>query len=237
MIKIAICDDDIEYLDKTKLIINQWLHDYGILAELYCFHDGDSLFTKHKSCKFDIIFLDIIMPFFNGIDTARQLRDIDKSVFIVFLTSSVEFALESYSVKANDYILKPITYEKIKEVLDYYMTLSEQELDNIILKTDYGYQKIYLHDIEYIESQNKYCIFFLTSGKSFKTMKPLYSFEDELLNKPEFFKCHRSYIVSMLNIDHFNSTEITTKNGGRIPIARGKGKLFSDAYFAFMFYE
>jgi len=50
-----------------------------------------------------------------------------------------------------------------------------------------------------------------------------------------FYKCHRSYMVNLLNIDHFNSSEILTRSGVRVPIARGLGKAFKEAYFAYMF--
>ena len=67
---------------------------------------------------FHIILLDILMPLLNGMDTARELRQYDKTVKIIFLTSSPEFALESYDVKAYSYLLKPVTYEKLEETLN-----------------------------------------------------------------------------------------------------------------------
>ena len=66
---------------------------------------------------------------------------------------------------------------------------------------------------------------------------PLYSFEDKLTNSNGFFKCHRSYLVYLPNIDHFSTTEITTKSGRNIPIARGYAKAFKEAYFSLMFRE
>ena len=110
-----------------------------------------------------------------------------------------------------------------------------QEPENVIIKSVEGYQKIYLHDIEYIEAQNKRVFFLLRSGKVVEVIRTLYVFESELTYSKGFFKCHRSYLVYIPNVDHFNNTEIVTKSGRRIPIARGFGKAFHDAYFAFMF--
>ena len=66
----------------------------------------------------DLVFLDILMPLLNGMDAARELRRVDAAARIVFLTSSPEFALESYAVKAQGYILKPVTGEKLREALE-----------------------------------------------------------------------------------------------------------------------
>lgn len=187
------------------------------------------------SARLDIIFLDIMMPLLSGMDTAREIRQRDKAVKIVFLTSSPEYALESYSVKASGYILKPVSDEKLSEVLNDCNAALKEEPEHLLLKSIHGYHKIYLHVIEYIEAQNKRVVFFLKSGQSLMITEPLYSFENKLLAKDGFFKCHRSYIVSMLYVNSFSLTDITMKSGCRIPIARGSGKAFQDAYFSYMF--
>ena len=145
--------------------------------------------------------------------------------------------LESYEVKAQGYLLKPVTYEKIRETLDECSYSFAAEPDHIILKTTLGYQKLYLHEIEYAEAQNKKVIFYLQTGRTVETFDPLYYFENRLTNNLGFFKCHRSYLVYMPNVDHFNMTEIVTKSGRKIPIARGYGKAFKEAYFTLMFRE
>ena len=183
----------------------------------------------------DIIFLDIIMPLLNGMDTARELRQTDKAVKIIFLTSSPEFALESYEVKAQGYVLKPIVYEQLKDMLDECAHTITDEPAHIVLKTSFGYQKLYLHDIEYAEAQNKKVVFHLCTGDTLEASEPLHSFENRFTEDNRFFKCHRSYLVYLQNVDHFTTTQITMKSGRSIPIARGYAKAFKEAYFAQMF--
>ena len=67
---------------------------------------------------FDIILLDVVMPLLNGIEAANELREKDKNVKIVFLTSSPEFAVASYTVKASNYLLKPVEPAKLFACLD-----------------------------------------------------------------------------------------------------------------------
>jgi DNA-binding LytR/AlgR family response regulator len=237
MLRIAICDDDALSVVDIKNLIESWSVELAAKLEIDTFDNGDSLLRASDISRYDIIFLDIVMPLLNGIDTAKELRDQDKSVKIVFLTSSTEFALQSYSVKATDYCIKPITYQKLSEVMDDCTVMINQEPEYLTLKTVGGFQKIYLHEIEYVEAQNKRVFFFLRSGQEIEILQPLYTFENVLTVSKGFFKCHRSYLVYMSNVDYFNAVEIKTKAGRRVPIARGYGKAFQDAYFSAMFNE
>ena len=235
MLKIAVCDDSPDFLQLAVDMVERWTEQSRIQTEIYRFDNGDALHAKNAVTHMDIIFLDIIMPLQSGIDTAKELRQSDNAVKIIFLTSSPEFALESYEVKAQGYLLKPVTYEKIKETLDECSHSFDEEPKNIVLKTAFGYQKLYFHDIEYAEAQNKRVVFFLRTGKTVEAAQPLHSLEDRITENDGFFKCHRSYLVYLPNVDHFSMTEIITKTGRSIPIARGYGKSFKEAYFTFVF--
>ena len=235
MIRVAVCDNEREALDKASNMVLDWADENGIEVELHQFENGDDLISYNAANRMDIILLDIIMPMLNGMDTAKEIRKYDSSVPILFLTSSPEFALESYDVKARGYLLKPVNYERLKDLLDDVSQMLLEEPKHLILKTEYGYQKIYYRDIEWMEAQNKTIFIFLRNGKQIKTTETLHSFESKLDDSEGFFKCHRSYIVNILNVDTYNVTEIVTKSGHRIPIARGYGKAFQEAYFNFMF--
>lgn len=237
MLRIAICDDNLTFLQSAVSLIKDWAKQREISADIFSFQNGDELISKSISVHIDIIFLDIIMPLLNGMDTAKELRQKDAAVKIIFLTSSPEFALESYDVRAHDYLLKPISYEKIKKTLDECVNSLSVEPESLLIKTSFGYQKLYFHEVEYVEAQNKKVIFYLKSGKTVQAVEPLHSFEDKFADSNHFFKCHRSYLVYMPNVDHFNNAQIVTKSGRNIPIARGYAKAFKEAYFMVMFQE
>ncbi len=235
MLRIAICDDNEDFIKDAVYMIEKWVEETGMQVKISCFNNGDDLIVQNTIHRMDIIFLDIIMPLLNGMEIAKELRKRDSAISIIFLTSSPEFALESYEVKARGYLLKPIDYGRLKELLDDCSYSSSAEAKNLVLKIKYGYQKLYYQDIEYIEAQNKTIIFHMRNGKNIETTETLSSFANRLNDSEGFFKCHRSYIVYFPNIDHFSMTEIITKSGYRVPIARGYGKAFQEAYFAFMF--
>ncbi len=233
--RIAICDDEKEYLDNMVELLQKWSKESDTDVEILRFCDGDSLISQSKLTKFDIVFLDIVMPLLNGMDTAREIREYDKSVLLIFLTSSPEFALESYEVKAHNYLLKPATYPRLKNVLDECVALFKKEDPFLLLKTSYGFQKVYYNNIEFIEALNKKVIFHLSNNRSLEIIETLKNIESRLIGDKHFFKIHRSYIAYIPNVDHFDNNSVYTKSGAAIPIARGLGKSFQDSYFSVMF--
>jgi len=235
MIKIAICDDDIIYTNKIKTYISMWSQERNLPVTILTFDNGDDLLDYYKTGTFDIILLDIIMPLLNGMVTAHELRKNDSKVKIIFLTSSSDFAVESYNVKATNYLLKPIKQQRLFEALDDCLKLLDIEHENITIKIDFGYKTIYLHDIECIEAQNKKVIFYLINGSKLQCSSPFSYFLELLTYEKGFFRIHRSYIVYLPNIDTFTSDEVVTKNGVHIPVARSIKKSFKDAYFEYMF--
>lgn len=187
MIRIAICDDDAAFLQSTVTLIEKWSNESGVSNEIFTFDNGDDLIAKNAVCHMDIIVLDIVMPLLNGMETAKEIRQKDKGVHIIFLTSAPEFALESYDVRARGYLLKPVIYNKLKELLDECCRCLEEEPKNLILKTEFGYQKIYYREIEYIEAQNKIIVFYMQNGKCIETTETLRSFESRLNDREGFF--------------------------------------------------
>ena len=117
MIRIAICDNEQEFLTQLDSTLTQWSTPPARIST-ECFDNGDALISAHKNSPFDIILLDIVMPIFTGIETAHEIRKFDKNVKIVFLTSSPEFAVDSYSVKASNYLLKPVSTHKLFICID-----------------------------------------------------------------------------------------------------------------------
>lgn len=234
---VAICDDDILYMNKVKEMVEQWGKDNNEDISVYLFNHGDALINSYQKSQIDVIFLDIMMPLLNGMDTAREIRKHDPIIKIIFLTSSPEFALESYDVKASSYLIKPASYDRLCSLLNDCKHSIHHEPKFIIVKTEAGFQKIYYHQIECIEAQNKKVLFYLEHGKCIEVLDTFVHCSKELLLNDGFYKCHRSYLVYLPAVNHFNSLEIETKSHKNVPIARSYAKEFKEAYFEYMFKE
>lgn len=234
MLRIAICDDMPDFLKQAKELVSEWKKDSDDLF-IELFSDGASLIDAHLKNPFDIILLDIVMPLVNGIDTAAQIRKNDKSVKLAFLTSSPEYAIESYSVHANGYILKPLERSKLYHCLDDLYESIEDNTKYLLVKEANLVHRIELRNIEYVEAQGKHVIFLLSDKNQIKSSEPFYVYENILTVRDGFFKCHRSYLVNIFRISQYTPKEITTRSGIRIPISRNAHKDFEAVYFDTMF--
>lgn len=234
MIRIGICDDSSAFLCQTKFMIDHWDgRPRHIVTEL--FEDGDALIRAHTHSPFDILLLDVVMPLLNGIDTAKELRDRDKTVKIVFLTSSAEYAVDSYTVKASNYLLKPVEPAKLFACLEELIGELADAAKCLTVKGMDAIHRIPLSDILYVEAQSKHIRFYLTGDKVIESAEPLYTYEDVLAQADGFFKCHRSYIVNLHHINRYSHTEAVMRSGCRIPISRSHQKTFDNAYFHAVF--
>lgn len=233
-INLIICDDDPQLLKDTAHQVRQWADQRRLPVQIRTCQDGGQLRDSLLRKRADIILLDIMMPGQTGMDAAREIRKTDSCVKIIFFTSSPEYAVESYEVKASGYLLKPVLDGKLCAVLDDCAESMRLEPESITLRTACGYQNIYIRTIECVEAQNKRVVFTLTDGSHRESADTLSHYGQRLTCEKGFFKCHRSYIVSIAAVDRFTTAEIQTKSGMRVPIARGTRKAFQKAYFAYM---
>lgn len=230
--RIALCDDRPDQLENLHSMILAWNGEY---VSVSCYDNGDALLQAHRTTPFDIIFLDILMPLLNGMETARELRQSDKTVRLVFLTSSPDFAVEAFSVKASNYLLKPLDPEKLHRCLEELSEELHTFARKICIRGIHAMHQIPVEDIEYIESQNKRILFVLSNGETILSGEPLYAYEEKLTLADGFFKCSRSFIVNIHRIDTFTPKEIRTRSGARISISRSCHREFENAYFSVLF--
>lgn len=230
--RIALCDDRPDQLENLHSMILAWNGEY---VSVSCYDNGDALLQAHRTTPFDIIFLDILMPLLNSMETARELRQSDKTVRLVFLTASSDFAVEAFSVKASNYLLKPLDPEKLHRCLEELSEELHTFTRKICIRGIHAMHQIPVEDIEYIESQNKRILFVLSNGETILSGEPLYAYEEKLTLEDGFFKCSRSFIVNIHRIDTFTAKEIRTRSGARIPISRSCHREFEDAYFSVLF--
>ncbi len=233
MLQIAICDDNVDELSNMVQLINLYRASKNFSCEYAVFPNGFELIsTLEKGKHYDVYFLDIIMPGFMGIDLAKEIRSFNKTATILFFTSSPEFALESYSVKAINYVLKPITKEKFfftfDEVLEQIKV--EKDEDAIVIKSNEGIQKILISNLVFAEVIGRNVLYHLISGKVMECTESFSSVCDNLLKYGCFIKPHRSYLVNMQYVDTIDNHQISLQTISTVPIAQGKAREIKEKY-------
>ena len=138
-------------------------------------------------------------------------------------------------MKALNYLMKPVDPEKLFAAMDDFTQTLHREKETFTAQTSSGFCRITLDDVDYLEAQNKLVQVCLSNNTTLE-IRELFSHCEEIFSLDKgFFKCHRSYLVYMPNVDRFGTTELRMKSGSSIPIARGYGKAFKEAYFSMMF--
>jgi DNA-binding LytR/AlgR family response regulator len=233
MLQIAVCDDNIDELSNMVQLINLYRTSRHLNCEHAAFSNGFELISAlEKGKRFDIYCLDIMMPGFTGIDAAKEIRTFDKTAPILFFTSSPEFALESYSVKAINYVLKPISKEKLFFTFDELLEQikAKEEEDAVIVKSNEGIQKILISNLAFAEVIGRNVLYHLRSGKVVECTEPFSSVCDNLLKYGCFIKPHRSYLVNMQYVDTIENHQITLQTLSAVPVAQGKAKEIKQQY-------
>lgn len=235
MLRIALCDDNTTDLSSMESILKTYRTNHFTDCDYCVFHSGFELMTALGNGKrFDVYCLDIIMPKFSGIALGKEIRSCQKNAQIIFFTSSPEFALESYSVKAANYILKPVTFEKFSRAMDDVLDqIHKEEPQTVILKSSEGILKILLSSLLYVEAMGRNTIYHTVSGRTITCPQKFSAACDSLMDYSCFLKSHRSYLVNMNYIDVIRSTEITLQSSIKIPVAQGKVKEIKELYLAF----
>lgn len=223
MIKIAICEDEIEQQELIKNYLEKILPQITNQYEILIFNSGEELFDSYPD-KIDIFLLDIQMEKLNGMDTARRIREIDnKNVEIIFTTSIVDYIQEGYEVRAYRYLLKPIKFEELqKHILSCIDIITKNKESNLIINTKGEIYKININEITYIEILKKDMIIH-TLSKYYEVKMSMEKIEKEL-ELYNFFRCHRSFLVNINYIENIKQYVAILENSEEVPVSRHRFK-------------
>lgn len=199
---IGVCDDNLLDREIVSNLLEEYFNEKGIVYNIYNYLSGEDLIYDIQDGKsIDMIFLDIYIGNELGINIARKLREeINFSGQLVFLTSTVDFAIEGYEVDAIGYLLKPISTQKLYMIMD--KVTQKYNVGIYRIKQRKNIITIKFEDIIYVESSNSRCILHSNKG-NYILYKRLNNIEEELKDK-RFLRCHQSYLVNMDYIKNAN---------------------------------
>ena len=237
MIKIAFCDDDMEVLHQMNELLDRYRVERNEDITYVAFQSPFELLTEiEKGIRPDILFLDVVMPGQNGMDVAKKIRQYDTNMKIIFLTSSPEFAVESYSVGAYFYQLKPIWEGSFFRLMDAVLAECEKKKKNsLILRSKDGITRIDLQQLEYCEVLGRKLLFHLEDGAVLESAGSLDDLAGQLMQYSNFFRPHRSFLVNMEYIQNISSRSIKMVNDAEIPIPHGKCSEIKNTYMEYAF--
>ncbi|MBN2797488.1 MAG: response regulator transcription factor [Clostridia bacterium] len=243
MIRCVVVDDEKPARDELIFLIEQ----SGEFQVVETFDSGQKFLAAHPKCE--VVFLDIHMPGLSGIETAEILVHQIESPQIIFVTAYDEFAVKAFEVNAIDYILKPVSEERILKTLEkvkillkkdsnlqvkslFQSMMKAESIEQICLHHDGKIIPVKLEEIIFVQATNKGVTIYSTKGK-FYTNHKLKDIED-IMNNSTLLRCHRSFIINTDYIEHiepwFNRTYnvLLREVNDKIPISRHYVQAFNE---------
>lgn len=232
MLLLAVCDDrPMECVDLARQI-EEMLKQSAVDHVIKKYLSGQELLCSKET--FDMVFLDIKMPGLSGMDLAKKIREQGKQSLIIFITSASEYVFEAFEVEAFQYLVKPIQYRKLENVLEKALKKiqTDENAGFLLVSADRQTRKILLKDILYIESVGRIAKIHCREG-TLETYEQIGVLEDKLSEKA-FFRCHKGFLVNLDSVDAFHKTEITLENGETIMLAKRRYEDFQKAILSYM---
>ena len=225
MLRIAVCDDNSEFVKKIKrTIIKEFKRrNTEVCVEHYAF--GEILIRHHNTKPFDVLFLDIDMPRISGFDIAKIIGESSRNCQVVFVTHHSELVYNSFKFRPLNFVYKANDSSfnnRISEVVDQILEHFKQETV-IVLEDDIsGRISVTLQDVLYIESDKHYVSYHLINQDNPITMRDSISrLTDEYSNK-NFVRIHKKYLVNLKHIFNLdmNSCQVVFKQSFRLPMSK-----------------
>jgi len=242
-ITAILVDDEISNLKGLQKKIEILFPEIQILG---AYQKPEEAIIALEKQEVNILFLDIQMPRINGFELLSKLKDVNFQV--IFVTAYNEYALEAFKKSAIDYVLKPIDNNDlviaINKALDVIKLKNESESNlklvnlleesisknnKLIIPTQKGISFIPQEEVLHLEGYEGYTKIHITSGTTITSSYNLGKFE-KLLNS-KFFKCHKSHIINLEKVRHFeNEGYVVLDNEYRVPISKTNKKAFLNLF-------
>ncbi len=217
--RITIVDDVASERQTLRCLLEQYAKDSQLSVQIQEFDSGKAFLNCYAPGVCDLVFLDIFMDDQNGVDCALELRQKDEAIKIIFLTTSSEFGVKSYDVRAADYIVKPVSAEKLERALRYCKIAELLDEPTITVISQRQPLEIVLDRILYADLQDRITCIHLpdclipVSG----TFSEL---SDQLTAYPQFMCCFKGVVVNLQQVKAVEPDLLTLKSGEILPISR-----------------
>lgn len=235
MLRIALCDDEEKQLNQTAVLLNTYFQSRpDLCGQVETFRSGSALLARiEEAGGFDLYVLDILMPGLSGIDTGRRLRALGKGGEIIYLTSSNDFAADSYDVRAFFYLLKPVNEGKLFQVLDGAVeNLKRRRSSAVVVTTVDGPRRILLERIRYVERVGRYMRYYCTDT-TIDSQTIRVSFREavaSLLADRRFCLCGASFVLNFQHVTGVNGQTALLDNGQAVILPRMSATEFKKAW-------
>lgn len=223
MVRIKIVEDDPTDLARLMDCLRRYEEEQEEHFSVQSYSNpSDFLNTYRSDC--DLIFMDIELPLFNGVDVARQLRELDSVVTLVFITNMEQYAVNGYEVDALDFVVKPINYYRFSSMLRKALRLIARRGEKeIIVQSSGTITRLRASQIHYVEIRDHLLIYHTDQGR-IESWGKLSTVEAELAGH-NFVRCSSSYLVNLRHVISVSGNDVDIA-GTKLPVSQRRRKAF-----------
>lgn len=236
--------DDLNYdLQALRNLIIDYFSKRDTEVGISLFSSGEEFLAAFRPGFFDAVFLDNLLDGVSGMEVARRIRGQDQKIPLIFITTEESYALEGYTVQAMDYIIKPVTDQRLSSVLDRLDKRQGKPPKVIEIKENRLTRLLHLDDVLYVRSSGHFLEIQTTAG-SLNPYMTLDCFQSMLKDMGEygepslglrFQNCCRGYVVCLDHVRSFESSDFLMEDGSKVPISRPKYREMQTAYANYLF--
>ena len=223
--KIAVCDDESVICRTIYDMIKDISKLIDIRFETDCFSSGEELCDEMKSNPYDLIFLDIELPRMNGVAVGKYIRESlnNETVQIAYISSKQQYAMELFESRPINFLIKPITSEKILTIIEKLLKLHAVDTQIFKFKVRQEFIKLPMSEIIYLSSSGR-TVTLVSLDKSYTFYDTLEDIYSEIKNR-HFLYIHKSFIVNYRYVRQYEYEQVTLLDGTVLPISQPRRKL------------
>ena len=226
MLHIAIIEDDEQEAKALINCLNRYAEEHQHQFSIQHFTNGPLFLSSEKSV-FDMVFMDVEMPYMSGLKTAEKLREKDSQTVLVFVSKLFQYAVNGYEYNAADYIVKPIRYASFSLKMEKLEKKCHHDTEKYLqLKYSGGFKRIPVSSLSYVELQGHRIIYHTDQGDL-----PFYGNGkqvEETLPEGEFFRCNSGYFVNLQRVTGLDGYTVTLGNT-ELQVSHSRKKAFLEA--------
>lgn len=230
VVEIAVCDDTPGEREQVTEYAGRFFESRGVEAHIDAYETGALLLASEK--EYDLYLLDVLMPEMDGIETAEGLARLKERPVVVFITSSLEAAVEGYRVEAAGFILKPVEEENFTRTLE---RVSARRLGALPAFINVIHNrvpvKLNLERVAWFENRLHRVYVALEGGEVLTIHQKLSQIQELIRGRMNFLRCHQSYIVNLDHVDKLEDSCFYMREGRIIPVSRNFYKQSKNAFY------
>ena len=231
--KIAICDDNLNIVDEVKNLLDEYALSKNLSLDISTFNDGQAVLESDE--RFNIAILDVEMPGCNGIELGKILREKNRHIVLMYITSHKKYLDEALNLNAARFFEKPIDSKRFYDGLDNALKRIDNTTIKFFLKEDNASVRINANGIIYVEIEpighRKTKI--VTEEKTYISSNKIVFWEEHLISSL-FVKTHKSYIINMEYITKYENNTLQLDGKYNIPISRNYQSSVHKAFIRYM---